>query len=344
MGAEGGFAWEMRGSPETGAARNELFVAECLKRLNAAQDPETGLRELLRFLGETLCCERVYVFEDMDRQYLRNTYEWCGKGVASGIEQLPYVTKKDLTPWYDILVGGGSIMETNVAALERENPLIYGFLAPQGIRSLVLTPLMEHGRVSGLLGADNPPPDRLEHMSVVFGALAYFVTTLLGQRDLDLLRAERERQTAARPSHAPPEGDGKTVLLVDGSRELLWLNTRVLQPEGYALLCATDLTQAKALLDDARPDAMVLDGDLPGVEDPALYGGLRGRTGPPVVVLTSHTGLRVCRVRRDSGRCTYITKPYRLEELRKAVAAAVHENDGARRPQWETEIRGGRSQ
>ena len=52
-------------------------------------------------------CERVYVFEEMDRQHIRNTYEWCEKGISSGIEQLPYVAKKDLFPWYGQLSGGG---------------------------------------------------------------------------------------------------------------------------------------------------------------------------------------------------------------------------------------------
>lgn len=323
---------------EQKAVRNEQFMAQCLKRLNAVQDPEEGLRELLRFLGESLCCHRVYVFEDMDRQYLRNTYEWCGPGVSSGIEQLPYVTKKDLNPWYDILSGGESVIDRDVTALEQENPLIYSFLAPQGIRSVILTPLMDHGRVFGLLGADNPPPDRMEHLSVVFGALAYIVTTLLGQRDLDRLRLERERSHPHREGHGPLEGAGKTVLLVDGSQELLRLNTRVLGPEGYDLLYATDLAQAHSLLEECRPDAVVLDGDLPGMEDPALCRGLRERAGAPVVVLTSHTGLRVRGAPMEAAGCAYITKPYRLEELREAVAAACN----GRRTDPATEERGGR--
>ena len=50
------------------AARNEQFVGECLKKIRAAPDAEEGLRRLLRFLGERLECDRVYVFEEMDRQ------------------------------------------------------------------------------------------------------------------------------------------------------------------------------------------------------------------------------------------------------------------------------------
>ena len=92
------------------AARNEQFVGECLKKIRAAPDAEEGLRRLLRFLGERLECDRVYVFEEMDRQHIRNTYEWCTPGISSGIEELPYVAKKDLLPWYGQLTAGENII------------------------------------------------------------------------------------------------------------------------------------------------------------------------------------------------------------------------------------------
>ena len=71
------------------AARNERFVGECLKKIRAARDAEEGLRQLLCFLGERLACDRVYMFEEMNQQHIRNTYEWCRPGVSSGIEELP---------------------------------------------------------------------------------------------------------------------------------------------------------------------------------------------------------------------------------------------------------------
>lgn len=52
------------------AARNERFVEQCLKQINSATDAEEGLRHLLQYLGETLQCDRVYVFEEMDRQQI----------------------------------------------------------------------------------------------------------------------------------------------------------------------------------------------------------------------------------------------------------------------------------
>ena len=56
-----------RQCPKDGAIRNERFVGKCLKKIHAAPDAEEGLRCLLEFLGKSLECDRVYVFEEMDR-------------------------------------------------------------------------------------------------------------------------------------------------------------------------------------------------------------------------------------------------------------------------------------
>lgn len=302
------------------AARNERFVAECLKQINTAPDPEEGLRRLLSFLGEVLECGRVYVFEEMDRQHISNTYEWRKAGVSSGIEQLPYLAKKDLFPWYEKLQNGGNIIEPDVESLRESDPLIYEFLKPQQIRTIVLSPLLAEGKMVGLLGADNPPPEKMEHVSVLFSVLAYFVSSLLSRRELQKLR---EAWVAPpRPmENAPPRFAGKTVLLVDDSRSLLRLNERVLRPEGYAILSAGSLKQAREILAETRPDAMVLDIDLPDGSGIDFCKELRGSI--PVVFLTARSDAQAAKEGIAAGGRAFLTKPYQLEDLQKAVAEAV---------------------
>lgn len=307
---------------QEGAARNQRFVAECLKKIRAAPDAEEGLRRLLRFLGESLECERVYVFEEMDRQHIRNTYEWCREGVPSGIEQLPYVAKKDLLPWYRRLLEGGNIIEPDVEGLRQSDPLIYELLQQQEIHSVILSPLLSQGKMAGLLGADNPPPEKMEHISVVFDVLAYFVYSLVSQRELQKLREAREAlqrpHTAATPRYV-----GKTVLLVDDSPELLKCNERVLRPEGYTIRTARTVHEAGELLEQGKPDAIVMDIDLPDGNGLDFCRKLRGRTDIPVVFLTAHSDAQTAREGLAAGGCAFLTKPYQLEELRQAVADAV---------------------
>lgn len=302
------------------AARNERFVGECLKKIRAAPDAEEGLRQLLRYLGEQLECDRVYVFEEMDRQHIRNTYEWCSPGVLSGIEELPYVAKKDLLPWYGQLTTGGNIIEPEVELLRQKDPLIYGFLQPQKIHSIILSPLLAQGRMYGFLGADNPPPEKMGHISVVFDVLAYFVCSLVSQRELTRLR---EKHAPLQKPKAAARHTGKTVLLVDDSPELLRLNERVLRPEGYSLLSAGTLREARAVFDQATPDAIVLDIDLPDGNGLDFCRELRAAANIPVVFLTAHSDAQTVQKGAEAGGCAFLTKPYQMEEFQKAVADAV---------------------
>lgn len=305
---------------QEGAVRNERFVGECLKRIRSTPDAEEGVRSLLKYLGESLECERVYVFEVMDRQHIRNTYEWCREGISSGIEQLPYVAKKDLFPWYVKLADGGNIIEPDVDSLKNSDALIYELLQPQGIRSIILSPLLCQGKISGLLGADNPPPENMEHITVLFDVLAYFVCSLLSQRELQKIRKEREMLQRSNHSGSPRSA-GKTVLLVDDSMELLRCNERVLRHQGYRILSAGTLQKARESLAETKPDAIVLDIDLPDGNGIDFCRELQGNI--PVVFLTARSDEQAAREGIQAGGCAFLTKPYQLEELQAAVADAV---------------------
>lgn len=305
-----------------GAVKNERFVGECLKKIRTAPDAEEGLRRMLQFLGESLECERVYVFEEMDRQHLRNTYEWCRKGVSSGIEQLPYVSKKDLLPWYKQLTEGENIIEPDVGRLWQNEPLIYEILQQQSIRSIILSPLLSQGKVAGLLGVDNPPPEKMEHISALFDVLSYFVCSLVSQRELQKLRETHEAQLKPKAAN-PSRYIGKTILLVDDSRELLKCNERVLRTEGYIIQTATTIHNANEILDQAKPDAIVMDIDLPDGNGLDFCRKLHSYTGIPVIFLTAHSDAETAQEGIAAGGCAFLTKPYLLEELRAAVANAV---------------------
>lgn len=305
------------------SVRNEHFVKECLRKIHAAHDPQDGLRSLLKFLGESLDCDRVYVFEVIDRQHIQNTYEWCKEGVRSGIEQLPYIAKKDLLPWYAQLMNGENIIETNVKKLQEENQLIYDFLKPQDIHSIILSPLLSQGVMTGLLGSDNPPPDRMGHISVVFDVLAYFVNALLNQRELQKLRKSQE--LLPKPSSTfQLKNVNKTILLVDDSPELLKCNEKVLRSQGYRIHSASTIQSAREVLSEIRPDAIVLDIDLPDGNGIDFCHEINGDI--PVVFLTAWSDEQAIHRGMQVGCSAFLTKPYQLKELQAAVADAINHN------------------
>lgn len=310
-------------SQRKGAEKNEWFVEQCLKQINTAPDAEEGLRRLLAFLGKALECERVYVFEEMDRQHIRNSYEWCKAGIPSGINQLPYLAKKDLFPWYRRLESGENIIEPDVELLRISDPLIYEFLKPQQIRTIVLSPLLAEGKMVGFLGTDNPPPENMEHISILFDVLAYFVSSLVSRRELQKLREARTALAKTQVGQSSQSVE-KTILLVDDSTELLRLNERILRPKGYRILSARSLQQARKLLAETKPDAIVLDIDLPDGNGIDFCKQLNGNI--PVVFLTARSDEQAAREGMQAGGYALLTKPYQLEDLQGIVARAVTGN------------------
>lgn len=308
---------------QEGAVRNERFVAECLRNMRTALNAEEGLCRLLRYLGESLECDRVYVFEEMDRQHICNTYEWCREGIPSGIKQLPYLAKRDLMPWYLQLEEGGNIIEPDVVHLWKSEPLLAGILHQQNIHSVILSPLLFQGEMVGLLGADNPPPEKMEHISVLFDVLAYFVSSLVSERELQKLREARNAQRQMPGMVSRARCAGKTVLLVDDSQELLKCNERVLRPEGYTIYSAGTLYETREILSKVKPDVIVMDIDLPDGNGLDFCRKLCERTGIPVVFLTAHSEVQMVREGMKAGGCAFLTKPYQMEELQAAVADAV---------------------
>lgn len=170
----------------------------------------------------------------------------------------------------------------------------------------------------GLLGADNPPPEKMEHISVLFDVLAYFVSSLVSERELQKLREARNAQRQMPGMVSRARCAGKTVLLVDDSQELLKCNERVLRPEGYTIYSAGTLYETREILSKVKPDVIVMDIDLPDGNGLDFCRKLCERTGIPVVFLTAHS-----EVQMKAGGCAFLTKPYQMEELQAAVADAV---------------------
>lgn len=172
----------------------------------------------------------------------------------------------------------------------------------------------------GLFGADNPPPENMEHISVLFDVMAYFVSSLLNQRELFKLRKAQIVQAYPKTITFPGDEE-RTVLLVDDSPELLRLNKRILRTRGYRILSAGTLRAAKELLASATPSVIVMDVDLPDGNGIEFCRDLKGKI--PVVFLTARSDERAVRESLQVGGCAFLTKPYQLEDFQSAVENAV---------------------
>ena len=114
-----------------------------------------------------------------------------------------------------------------------------------------------------------------------------------------------------------------TVLIIEDDASLSLINRRALEPEGYDVLTAFTLAEARDQLARANPDVILLDVKMPDGSGFDFCLEIRENTGAHIIFLTSVTetageleGLR-------SGGNDYLRKPYGIELLRERVKNAI---------------------
>ena len=127
----------------------------------------------------------------------------------------------------------------------------------------------------------------------------------------------------------PDPAQGKRVLVVDDEEFVRLLVGQILGRSGYQVDFAPDGEAALARLEAQRPDLVILDLMMPGLNGWAVLERMRlKRDVPPVVVLTAHGSYEAfTRVVRE-GVAGYISKPFSLDELLLTCAKALSSGMG----------------
>lgn len=173
-------AWEQWGKEYEA---NAIMVNEGLRVSLAAHTPEQSITSLLEYLGQTLLSERVYIFEETQKGIYDNTYEWCAGGVTPQRDNLQEVPFDVVAAWYDRFCRDENIVIKDVECLREKEPLVYAYLKPQKVRSIIVSPLISEGKVIGFYGVDNPPERFLGSIAALFQILGNFMVSLLHRRN-----------------------------------------------------------------------------------------------------------------------------------------------------------------
>jgi DNA-binding response OmpR family regulator len=125
---------------------------------------------------------------------------------------------------------------------------------------------------------------------------------------------------------------GKKVLVVDDDTKTVELVKLYLNRDGYKVITAYDGKEALRIAREQRPDLIVLDLMLPGIDGLEICRTLRAESDVPIIMLTALstddnrlTGL-------DLGADDYVTKPFSPRELAARVRAVLRRLPGERGP------------
>jgi DNA-binding response OmpR family regulator len=125
---------------------------------------------------------------------------------------------------------------------------------------------------------------------------------------------------------------GKRVLVVDDDTKTVELVKLYLNRDGYRVLTAYNGAEALRLARETRPDLIVLDLMLPGIDGLEICRTLRDESDVPIVMLTARTTDDDKLTGLGLGADDYVSKPFSPRELAARVRAVLRRLPGERGP------------
>ena len=119
-----------------------------------------------------------------------------------------------------------------------------------------------------------------------------------------------------------------SVLIVEDDRNIAQLLQMYLEKEGYAVTIAEDGNQGLAKFQAIKPDLVLLDVMMPGMDGWAVCKAIRTESQTPIIMLTakSQTDDKVQGLR--AGADDYVTKPFEMKEVLARIEAVLRRCGG----------------
>lgn len=117
------------------------------------------------------------------------------------------------------------------------------------------------------------------------------------------------------------------VLVVDDDPALAEMLTIVLRGEGFDTAVVGDGTRALPVVRELRPDLVLLDLMLPGMNGIDVCKAIRAESGLPIVMLTAKSDTVDVVLGLESGADDYMVKPFKPKELVARVRARLRRTE-----------------
>ena len=121
----------------------------------------------------------------------------------------------------------------------------------------------------------------------------------------------------------------KTILIVDDEPRIAQIARDYLERAGFSVTTTGNGVDALAMIQRARPDLVVLDLALPGMDGLDVARTVRRDSNVPIIMLTARVEESDKLVGLELGADDYITKPFSPRELVARVRAVMRRSESA---------------
>jgi DNA-binding response OmpR family regulator len=109
----------------------------------------------------------------------------------------------------------------------------------------------------------------------------------------------------------------KTILIIDDSNTTLILLEWTLKNEGYKILIAPSVEEARKIIDKNKPDLILLDLFMPEVSgyDFLKMKGELDINEIPIIVVSAYDNKESVNLTRDLGAAEFVPKPFNIQNI-----------------------------
>lgn len=163
----------------------ERIISDIARRFVHMENVESSINYALKVIGEFSLASRAYIFEfHEDCLLMDNTYEWCADGVNPEIDFLKNQEIAMFNWWMDQIKEGKILDIYDVEALGPEATNEKEILMQQGIKSVLVLPIIIQSQLSGFVGFDNvhSKSNWTESDRVILGIAAEFFSNIFNRK------------------------------------------------------------------------------------------------------------------------------------------------------------------
>jgi len=114
------------------------------------------------------------------------------------------------------------------------------------------------------------------------------------------------------------------ILVIDDNRDVVDILVTFLRGEGYGMLGALTSDEGLKLVSVSRPDLVLLDILMPGMNGIEVIKRIRSiNPTTKVIIVTGNADFRLAREALELGAVAYVDKPFDLADLKRMVALAL---------------------
>jgi two-component system, OmpR family, response regulator MprA len=120
-----------------------------------------------------------------------------------------------------------------------------------------------------------------------------------------------------------------TVLIADDDRKIIDMLRRTLAYEGYHVVTAADGLEALSQAQSQRPDVVILDWLMPGLDGIEVARRIRQADPIPILMLTARDTIEDRVQGLDNGADDYLVKPFAPAELLARIRALLRRSESS---------------